>query len=234
MVDIVEQPDVPAAVQEQGQEQADPIGQIIMNNLEESRRIPENDIDVQFVEDQEGHVDPALNHIGFVPTKKNGEVIGKSGVTVGYGVDLGQQGEEGLEKLSVPEELVNKIKPYLGLTKQEAVKKLKQQPLQLREEETDALNKAFLRRDVDAIRESVGEEAWANLPKEARTVMLSLKRNFGKGALSFDTFEALKTGDLREAIRRLRNKEEWSNRILDKRRNREADLLERALRSGGS
>ncbi|HEB6949040.1 TPA: glycosyltransferase, partial [Salmonella enterica subsp. enterica serovar Hvittingfoss] len=39
-----------------------------------------------------------------------------SGITIGYGVDIGQQSETGLIKWGVPQSIIDKIKDYLGVT----------------------------------------------------------------------------------------------------------------------
>ncbi|ACX97103.1 hypothetical protein Hneap_2293 [Halothiobacillus neapolitanus c2] len=61
----------------------------------------------------------ALN--GYVPKYKNGKAIGKSGVTIGYGVDLGQQDMATLKAWGVSKSLRDKLKPYLGKTKAAAI-----------------------------------------------------------------------------------------------------------------
>lgn len=208
------------------------VQQTVEKHLSESKHIPHNDIDIGFVEEQEGHVDPSLNYIGFVPMK-DGKPIGTSGVTVGYGIDIGQQSVSDLDKLGVDDDVIEKVRPYIGLKKEKAVEALKKRPLNLNDRELDQLNEAFLRRDLEKMKDKVGEEYWSSIPREGKTVMLSLVRNFGPGATDFKTFEAIKEGRFKDAVRKLRNQKEWSNRELDARRNREADLLERYLKEGG-
>ena len=56
----------------------------------------------------------------------------KSGVTIASGVDLGQQDVNELRKRSVPQALINKLKPYLGLTTPTAVARAGLKPENLR------------------------------------------------------------------------------------------------------
>ena len=201
----------------------------VLRMLNESSRIPENDIKEGFVAEQEGHVDPKKNRIGFVPME-DGKVIKNSGVTLALGFDVGQHNKQDLKNLGFNQELITKFEPYLGLKKEAAVKKLKEKPVNITKEQEEQINSSVLQRDLDTVRSEMEPEVWEALPKEARTVMVSLVRNFGSPGAVPGTFGALKNGDLKEAIRRLRNKDEWEDRELDDRRNREADLLEEALK----
>ena len=51
---------------------------------------------------------------GYVPKQPNGQPFKNSGVTVGMGVDLGQQNEQTLRKYGVPTNLINTFKPFFG------------------------------------------------------------------------------------------------------------------------
>jgi hypothetical protein len=54
---------------------------------------------------------------GYVPEEQGntGIVAGKSGVTISTGVDLGAQSEAGLRAAGVSEEIITKVRPYLGM-----------------------------------------------------------------------------------------------------------------------
>ena len=43
-----------------------------------------------------------------------GEPVGQSGVTIGAGLDLGQQGEADLRRMGLDSELIGIFRPYLG------------------------------------------------------------------------------------------------------------------------
>ena len=188
-------------------------------------------INYQFVREQEEHSDAALNLVGFVP-QKDGEVIGTSGVTVGTGIDLGQQSAARLRQLGISDDIISKVRPYLGVKEGAAVQLVRQQPLNLSRQEVDELNVAFLRADITSILDKVGEERFMQLQPEARTVALSLVRNFGEGALDFTTTNLILDGRYGEAAARLENPEQsgFHNRELDARRKREAALLREAQR----
>jgi hypothetical protein len=47
--------------------------------------------------------------------KKVGDAIGKSGLTIGAGVDLGQMNKDDLRRLKLPIELANALTPFLGI-----------------------------------------------------------------------------------------------------------------------
>lgn len=54
--------------------------------------------------------------------KSVGDAIGKSGVTVGTGVDLGQMNEYDLKRLKLPDHIHKTLKPYLGKRGGDALK----------------------------------------------------------------------------------------------------------------
>ena len=58
---------------------------------------------------------------GYVPCDKTGRPLGASGVTIGTGVDLGQQTGAGLLDMGVPHAVVKKLLPYIGLKKEAAL-----------------------------------------------------------------------------------------------------------------
>ena len=67
-----------------------------------------------------------------------------AGVTVGIGVDLGQQTAAGLSGMGVPQGLIDKLTPYLGLTGTSAQSYLNAHPLTLTSTEDSQLNNAVL------------------------------------------------------------------------------------------
>ena len=71
-----------------------------------------------------------------------GPVIGASGVTVGTGLDLGQQAEADLRRMGIPAALIGRFLPYLGHRKMDAVFALHDAPLTLSDAECDALDAA--------------------------------------------------------------------------------------------
>ena len=72
-------------------------------------------------------------NIMYVPTSKNKKVVGNSGATIGMGFDLGTRDINDLKGL--PPEIITKLKPYLGLKKEEALQVVKDNPLIINEKE---------------------------------------------------------------------------------------------------
>lgn len=66
---------------------------------------------------------------GYVPDPEGS----KSGVTIGTGVDLGQMAEGDLERLNLPTALKEKLRPYLGKKKHDALRLLEDMPLHVSE-----------------------------------------------------------------------------------------------------
>ena len=71
-----------------------------------------------------------------------GPIIGASGVTVGTGLDLGQQAEADLRRMGVSDALIARFRPYLGKRTAEAAAALAAAPLTLSDAECDALDAA--------------------------------------------------------------------------------------------
>ena len=74
-------------------------------------------------------IEGKAQNVGHIPTDDEGNVIGKSGVTIGIGFDLGQHGEQDLVKMGFSNSMINKLKPYLGKKGQEAKDFKKNNPL---------------------------------------------------------------------------------------------------------
>ena len=65
----------------------------------------------------------------------------RSGVTIGVGVDPGQQAPEAykdrLRNFGIKQELIAKLEPYMGLIRGQAIEKLKEKPLSLSKQEVE-------------------------------------------------------------------------------------------------
>ena len=88
---------------------------------------------------QEGGFEGPSHHFGKIPLDKEGNVIGKSGVTIGVGFDLGQHNEQDLINMEFSKGLIDKLKPYLGKKGQEAKDIKKNNPLFLGQDSKDYL-----------------------------------------------------------------------------------------------
>ncbi len=133
-------------------------------------------IDYPFIHALEG-----VRTIGYVP-QTGGRVIGKSGVTVGAGIDLGQRNFEELKNLSIDEALKIKLRKYIGLKGDDAVKILKRDPLILTQSETTELNTAVYKVIINQLARYYDKHSkvlFEDLPPRAQTVLASLAINFG-------------------------------------------------------
>ena len=167
---------------------------------------------------------------GYVPAK-NGVALGVSGVTIGTGVDLGQQTGAGLMDMGVPHSVVKKLLPYIGLKKAAAQDALRRQPLTLTAEEVAALDDAVIRRyvrDIEArYNKNFPASPFADIPREAQAVVVSLLYQLGLGSpAKFPrTWNALQAGDWKDAARRLGDGLLWDG--YQTRRAAEGKLLKR-------
>ena len=120
----------------------------------------------------------------YVPAK-NGVPLGVSGVTIGTGVDLGQQTRAGLIGMGVPSAVVGKLVPYLGLKQSAAQDALRQRPLILAPAEVADLDAAVISRYTRDIAARYDRDkpvnAFASLPKQAQAVIVSILYQRGPG-----------------------------------------------------
>ena len=137
---------------------------------------------------------------GYVPSK-NGVPLGVSGVTIGTGVDLGQQTSTGLVMMGVPPEVIRKLTPYFGLKKQAAMDALKRQPLTLSPAEVYALDSAVIGRYVRNIGDRYNRDtpfrAFADIPPQAQAVVVSVlyQRGLGYSSKATAWWHHMQSGD---------------------------------------
>jgi hypothetical protein len=99
-------------------------------------------VDWDFISKKEG-----LRLEGYVPKDRTGAYIDQSGVTIGYGFDVGQRTASELRGLALPSYLVARLEPYTGrpgmpLTGKAADDSLTQTPLVVRQTEAEILRAA--------------------------------------------------------------------------------------------
>ncbi len=136
-------------------------------------------VDWSFIEEREG----GSHNEGYVPKDSAGNVFGQSGVTIGCGVDLGQQGAPGLELWGADAGLIKKLQPYLGLRREAAVGALERAPLSLTDDETSILNEGARRAvlaDVQSRydRAAIGRR-FTDLSGGAQTALISVAYQYG-------------------------------------------------------
>lgn len=165
----------------------------------------------------------------YVPMS-NGKVIQNSGVTVGTGVDLGQQSASRFRKLGVPEEIINKLSPFFGKHKENAVKALeKNGKVTLSDEEVFAIDEALKKETLRETKRwynktNTMDQDWSDLNDRQQTVILSVRYNHGPtGAPNF--YRQVSSGDWSAAIDNLRNFYSSKDNQLWSRRVKEAQYL---------
>jgi hypothetical protein len=141
----------------------------------------------------------------------------QSGVTIGTGVDLGQQDpsvyKKRLKNAGIPQALIDKLSPYMGLKRAAACKYLRDHPLEVTKEEADMLDKEMKGQHVkdtkkqydDATNSVKNRKAFTELSEEEQTVLTSRHYqdgNIARGANS-ELARDMAAGDQKAALDRL-------------------------------
>lgn len=124
---------------------------------------------------------------GYVPKTRTGAALGRSGVTVATGVDLGQWSVEEFERLVLPGDLKVKVRFYLGHKGETAIRLLEGRPLHLTNREAELLDVAIHARIINDLArrfEFATARRFDELPGAVQTVLASLAINFGPGQLA--------------------------------------------------
>ena len=126
-------------------------------------------VNMDFIEDREG-----FKIIGYVPDAEGS----KSGVTIASGFDLGARKLSDLNGL--PEEIINKLEPYLGLKGNEAISKAKQ--LKITREEGRIINKFAKKESLQKLEKKWNKDSeikFNELSTEQATVLASVAFQYG-------------------------------------------------------
>ena len=129
---------------------------------------------------------------GIVPKTEGGEQD-ISGVTIGKGIDLGAKTPEGLRRSGVPEALINKLRPYLGLKGPEARSRIRElagpqtRNLVLNKTEIGVLENTVQKGLLQEMEEFYDKRAvqqgsslrFKDLPREFQTAVYSVGYNIG-------------------------------------------------------
>ncbi|EBY4402265.1 hypothetical protein DUV58_24755 [Salmonella enterica subsp. enterica serovar Caracas] len=104
-----------------------------------------------------------------------------SGITIGYGVDIGHQSEEGLHKWGVPQSIIDKIKDYFGITGEAAntlLKGLKDKTLGLSDREikqfSDIVKKQATADIINKYNAATKGITFDKIPYNTRTAIIDL------------------------------------------------------------
>lgn len=193
-----------------------------------------NQIDFTFISKLEGG--QILK--GYVPNPK----FSKSGVTVATGFDLGQRSSHDLTKLGLPQSLVTKLRPYLGLKQNDAERALKKTSLTISSVEASTIDKAVKKEHIaklilkynsakSTFLQSINSGAnlsskgiFAHLPPQAQTVIASVSFQYGVNldARTPKFWDVVVKEDWIKAIKILKN----FGDMYPTRRKKEAKLLE--------
>jgi uncharacterized protein YegL len=189
-------------------------------------------IDQKFLNCDEG-----FTLCGYVPIDlKSGEVPGQSGVTIGRGVDLGNESRASFTSLSST--LVNKLDPYFGLTRNLAACAVIERPLNLTLTEANNLTDAATNNVVNEVSKTYDSDkdenalAFASIPRGIRTAIVSVWYQFNYPSAYPKFWGFVTKNDWDNAIKELRNfyknpKEQARGDLI--RRNDEADIIEATL-----
>jgi GH24 family phage-related lysozyme (muramidase) len=105
--------------------------------------------------------------------------VGKSGVTVGIGVDLGHMN---FVDIIESNQLLDKIMPYYGKYRAEATQYLAENPLKLTKTEVDYLSNLAIETHLNELKKwynSASNVPFEMLTNNQQTVMLSVKYQYG-------------------------------------------------------
>lgn len=166
---------------------------------------------------------------GVYTVERYGGVVGASGVTIGTGVDLGQNSVAEMRARKIPEELIKKFVPYFGKSKMDAVRALETAPLSISDAECEQLDKAVHSFFILYSEKCYNKESklqFSEIPKEAQAVIVSLRYQMGSPNRSKGyphTWKLLLSGDWKGAAYELENGfTRYENRRAD-----EGKLLEK-------
>lgn len=174
-------------------------------------------IDFKFIGKLEG-----CESNGYVPDPEGSQ----SGVTIASGFDIGQR-EEGEIRDAFSAELAEKLIPYVGMKKQQAYEFLQSNPLQVTDDEVEAINRYSHGQAERNLRQqwqqSDPAQDFDDLDEACQTVVASVAFQYGNLAKRTPNFwKQVTQGDWSAAIANLRN---FGDKYAT-RRNQEADLLE--------
>lgn len=141
----------------------------------------------------------------------------RSGVTIGVGVNPGQQAPEAykdrLRNFGIKQELIAKLEPYMGLIRGQAIEKLKEKPLSLSKQEVEQvvaemkneMLKDLVREYKDLTADIKNHRDFKKLAIEEQTILFSRKWQNGslRPAASQSIARSFSLGLVRDALDKL-------------------------------
>jgi len=143
----------------------------------EAPPVPKNhSIDWAFIRQLEG-----FELEGYIPFDPDGNL--NSGVTIASGFDLAHTSLDFLNSLNITTVLRNKLKPYIGLQRRAAAKKLTLHPLLITNEEAENLNtevkNKYAKKLINWYNKQNPSKPFETLPSAVQTVVASLHFHYG-------------------------------------------------------
>ena len=165
---------------------------------------------------------------GYVP-QQNGTAIGRSGVTISTGFDIGQHNTYDLNRIfgrgEENADLRTLYTPYLERRTADAITFLADNPLIITQEQADRTDAAVMSQMVPRVAGSYNSTTNGNfdqLPDQAQTVLFSLGYQFGPNGIPADIMTMIKEGNYSGAADALVN---MGRSGYADRRTQEANLL---------
>lgn len=124
---------------------------------------------------------------GYVPNPRGSN----SGVTVASGFDIGARSKQDLINLGLESKLVEKLSPYCGKKKFDAVNTLKEKPLTILEKEALEINKKVKKSSISFIEKLYNRDSSTKffcLPAQAQTTIASVSFQYGDLSQKTPTF----------------------------------------------
>ena len=192
-------------------------------------------IDTRFVICHEG-----FSTCGYVPLdSKTGEVAGRSGVTIGAGVDLGSKDRNYFTSIGVTgSALLNQLEPYFGLTRNDAACAILNRRLTITSAEANLLTENVKNDIATRVEQRYNQNRqsetmpFRSLPRGIRTAIADVWFQFGLPEAYPNFWRFVTKNDWKKAVKELRNFYGNPQAQLPgdlKRRNNEADIIEAAL-----
>lgn len=153
------------------------------------------------------------NYTGDNGNPEDYMVMGRSGVTIATGCDLGQQTAAGLRAMGISASLVEHFAPYLERSCDMAIAALHRCPCSITDAECDALDLAvhsdYVRRCA-LLYDSASSVPFAAIPREAQAVVAHLFYHLGGPQKYPQTWRALIRQEWRVAAAKLCDGALWS------------------------
>lgn len=173
---------------------------------------------------------------GYVPVDHAGLPLGRSGVTIATGVDLGQVSPQQIDRWALSPGLRARLRPYAGIRGPLALRTLHGAPLAVSEPEARAITAAVAEPHLQGLRHRFNDVAqhampplvfWDRIPDAAQTVIFSVDWQYGDLERECPRFWRAAAGaqDWTAVIAELRA----FGDAYPTRRNSEADYLEAAI-----